>query len=108
MINALRNVGSGLNLIQQTLTSHKEKVKVVSALLAAVCADFYMISIVYLFMSIYRSVLSLSNLGSLIYREIHMFVWHHNLYVDKAESGGFGNLKYFDSCFLVWIATVWR
>lgn len=67
MINALRNVGSGLNLIQQTLTSHKEKVKVVSALLAVVCADFYMISIVYLFMSIYRSVLSLSNLGSLIY-----------------------------------------
>lgn len=74
MINALRNVGSGLNLIQQTLTSHKEKVKVVSALLAAVCADFYMISIVYLFMSIYRSVLSLSNLGSLIYREIHVCV----------------------------------
>lgn len=108
MINALRNVGSGLNLIQQTLTSHEEKVKVVSALLAAVCADLYMISIVYLFMSIYRSVLSLNNVGSLIYREIHMFLWHRNLYVDKDESGGFGNLKYFDSCFLVWIATVWR
>lgn len=67
-----------------------------------------MISIVYLFMSIYRSVLSLSNLGSLIYREIHVFLWHHNLNVDKAESGGFGNLKYFDICFLVWNATVWR
>lgn len=90
------------------MISYKEKVKVVFVLLVVVCVDFYMILIVYLFMSIYRFVFSLSNFGLLIYREVYMFVWYYNFYVDKVELGGFGNLKYFDSCFLVWIVIVWR
>lgn len=90
------------------MISYKEKVKVVFVLLVVVCVDFYMILIVYLFMSIYRFVFSLSNFGLLIYREIYMFLRYCNFYVDKVELGGFGNLKYFDSCFLVWIVIVWR
>lgn len=81
------------------MISYKEKVKVVFVLLVVVCVDFYMILIVYLFMSIYRFVFSLNNFGLLIYREIYMFVWYYNFYVDKVKLGGFGNLKYFDSCF---------
>lgn len=90
------------------MISYKEKVKVVFVLLVVVCVDFYMILIVYLFMSIYRFVFSLNNFGLLIYREIYMFLWYYNFYVDKVELGGLGNLKYFDSCFLVWIVIVWR
>lgn len=30
-----------------------------------------------------------------MYREIHMFLWHYNLFVDKAESLGFEEFEIF-------------